>query len=216
MHHGNGTQEIFESDPSVLFIDIHQAEVWPGTGALEEMGAGSGAGYTINVPLPWSSGDGAARRVFESIVVPAARRFGPSFILVSSGFDSHIRDPLEKLQVCAWFPQLPTTAGTPTFGASHALGTLPPLPQWQSCTYHFLASQALALARELCNGRCMLLLEGGYCLEALAESAAEAARGLLGLPPATPLLPLDSLPQPEPTQAVEAVISNVAALHGLA
>jgi len=92
-HHGNGTQEIFWADPSVLFFDVHRAApFYPGSGALEETGAGMGSGYTVNVPLPAGSGDRALVKAFEEILVPAAAAFHPDLILVSAGFDWHRND----------------------------------------------------------------------------------------------------------------------------
>ncbi len=92
-HHGNGTQEIFWADPSVLFFDVHRAApFYPGSGDLDETGAGLGAGYTVNVPLPAGTGDQALVRAFEEILVPAADAFRPDLVLVSAGFDWHRND----------------------------------------------------------------------------------------------------------------------------
>ncbi|CAK0785473.1 hypothetical protein CVIRNUC_008682 [Coccomyxa viridis] len=97
VHHGNGTQDLFYNDDSVLFIDIHQHQVWPGSGHVNESGQGAGDGYTINVPLPVGSGHEAALRTFQRVVQPAAARFQPDIILASAGYDAHMLDPLEKL-----------------------------------------------------------------------------------------------------------------------
>ncbi|MEC8861128.1 MAG: histone deacetylase [Pseudomonadota bacterium] len=92
-HHGNGTQDIFWADPSVLFFDTHcAAPFYPGSGHLEEVGAGVGEGYTINVPLPESAGDVAFEKAFREILVPAADHFKPDLVLVSAGFDPHRND----------------------------------------------------------------------------------------------------------------------------
>ena len=99
VHHGNGTQDAFYDDPSVLFISTHQYPYYPGTGALEETGAKEGEGYTINVPLPAGCADAEYLRVFHDVVVPAAQRFEPQWILVSAGFDAHRRDPLGGMAV---------------------------------------------------------------------------------------------------------------------
>jgi acetoin utilization deacetylase AcuC-like enzyme len=99
VHHGNGTQEAFYDDPSVLFISTHQFPFYPGTGAMDEVGANAGEGATINVPLPAGCGDAEYLRVFEEIVVPAADKFKPEWILVSAGFDPHRRDPLGGMNV---------------------------------------------------------------------------------------------------------------------
>jgi len=99
VHHGNGTQEAFYEDPSVLFISTHQYPFYPGTGAVNEVGAGGGEGYTINVPLPAGCADAEYLQVFQDIVVPAAEKFRPEWILVSAGFDPHRRDPLGGMGV---------------------------------------------------------------------------------------------------------------------
>ncbi|HEX9144689.1 MAG TPA: histone deacetylase [Candidatus Binatia bacterium] len=99
VHHGNGTQEAFYHDPSVLFISTHQFPYYPGTGAMEEIGANGGKGYTINIPLPAGCADAEYLRVFEEIVVPATNKFEPEWILVSAGFDPHRRDPLGGMEV---------------------------------------------------------------------------------------------------------------------
>ncbi len=92
-HHGNGTQDIFWADPDVLFFDTHcAAPFYPGSGHLEEVGAGFGEGYTINVPLPESAGDIAFQKAYEEILVPAAEYFKPDLVLVSAGFDPHRND----------------------------------------------------------------------------------------------------------------------------
>ena len=92
-HHGNGTQGIFWADPDVLFFDTHcAAPFYPGSGYLEEVGAGFGEGYTINVPLPESAGDLAFEKVYREILVPAAEYFKPDLVLVSAGFDPHRND----------------------------------------------------------------------------------------------------------------------------
>src|SRR6266480_6971775 len=99
VHHGNGTQDAFYDDPTVLFISTHQYPYYPGSGAVNEIGAGAGEGYTINIPLPAGCSDTEYLQVFEHIVVPAAERFQPEWILVSAGFDSHRRDPLGGMDV---------------------------------------------------------------------------------------------------------------------
>ncbi len=92
-HHGNGTQEIFWADPSVLFFDIHRAApFFPGSGNLEDIGGGLGEGTTVNVPMPAGAGDTAYIKAFQDILVPAAEWFQPDLILVSAGFDPHWND----------------------------------------------------------------------------------------------------------------------------
>jgi acetoin utilization deacetylase AcuC-like enzyme len=99
VHHGNGTQDAFYDDPSVLFISTHQFPFYPGSGAVNEVGVNAGAGFTINVPLPAGCGDAEYLQVFEQVVVPAAEKFAPEWILVSAGFDPHRRDPLGGMGV---------------------------------------------------------------------------------------------------------------------
>ena len=92
-HHGNGTQDIFWADPGVMFFDIHRAApFYPGSGHLEQVGAGLGEGYTVNVPVPAGSGNLAYIKAFEEILVPAVDAFEPELILVSAGFDAHRLD----------------------------------------------------------------------------------------------------------------------------
>jgi acetoin utilization deacetylase AcuC-like enzyme len=99
LHHGNGTQHLFESDPDVLYVSTHQYPYYPGTGAAEEVGRGAGAGRTLNLPFPAGFGDAEYARAFADVVVPAVRRFAPEFVLVSAGFDCDHRDPLGAMEV---------------------------------------------------------------------------------------------------------------------
>ncbi len=99
VHHGNGTHEIFYDNPQVLYISIHQYPFYPGTGGIEETGTGKAKGTTINIPLPSGCGDNEYLSVFEQIVVPAAKRFNPQFILISAGYDPHWADELALMQV---------------------------------------------------------------------------------------------------------------------
>jgi acetoin utilization deacetylase AcuC-like enzyme len=99
VHHGNGTQDMFYDDPAVLFISSHQEGIYPGTGALEEIGEGAGRGFNINLPLPDGAGDEAFARITGEIIAPAAQRFRPNLVLVSAGFDAHWLDPLAGLQL---------------------------------------------------------------------------------------------------------------------
>jgi acetoin utilization deacetylase AcuC-like enzyme len=99
VHHGNGTQQIFYEDPTVLYFSIHQFPLYPGTGSEKEVGAGPGEGYTINCPLPPGRGDDHYVDVFEKVLVPSLKSFGPDFILISAGFDAHRDDPLANMQV---------------------------------------------------------------------------------------------------------------------
>ncbi len=110
VHHGNGTQDVFWEDAGVLFCSIHQWPLYPGTGAAGETGAGAGAGYTVNLPVPPGSGDDVFGSLVEHVVVPAARAYDPELILVSAGFDAHLDDPLADGRV--------TDAGFATMAAS--------------------------------------------------------------------------------------------------
>ena len=139
VHHGNGIQDIFYDSPEVLYFSTHQFPFYPGTGALDETGMGEGAGYTVNAPMPATFGDAEYLRVFDEILAPVARQYRPEFILVSSGFDAHFRDPLGGMRL--------TEDG---FAA--------------------LARRVKRIAAECCEGRMVAALEGGYDLEALAES----------------------------------------------
>jgi acetoin utilization deacetylase AcuC-like enzyme len=94
VHHGNGTQDIFYEDGSVLFFSTHQSPWYPGTGEASEEGEGQGAGKTINCPLPAGSARAQVLGAFQQRLLPAAKEFRPDLILVSAGFDSRINDPL--------------------------------------------------------------------------------------------------------------------------
>jgi acetoin utilization deacetylase AcuC-like enzyme len=133
VHHGNGTQKIFEADPRVLFISLHQDSNYPlHSGKVEEKGvAPSGEGYTINIPLPPGSGSGAYRATFERVVEPAMSLFKPQIILISCGFDASYLDPLSA-QI---------------LGASD---------------YAFMTDRIMKLADESCEGRVLFCHEGGY------------------------------------------------------
>ena len=92
-HHGNGTQNIFYASSDVLFVDTHRAApFYPGSGLLEEVGAGLGEGTTVNIPLPGNTGDQGMLKAFEDIIVPATEWYQPDLILVSAGFDPHRLD----------------------------------------------------------------------------------------------------------------------------
>ncbi len=101
LHHGNGTQHSFYDDPGVLYLSTHQYPYYPGTGAAEEAGRGSGEGYTVNLPLSAGWGDAAIVSLFEEVIDPICRQFQPEFVLISAGFDAHARDPLGGLTVTA-------------------------------------------------------------------------------------------------------------------
>jgi acetoin utilization deacetylase AcuC-like enzyme len=132
VHHGNGTQAIFEGRSDVLFISLHQEGCFPpGYGGASDRGRGAGEGFTVNIPLLAGSGHDAYMYAFERIVAPVLTRFRPELIVVSSGLDANATDPLARM------------LATPD-------------------TYHTMTSQLKALAEMLCGGRLALVHEGGY------------------------------------------------------
>lgn len=149
VHHGNGTQHLFEERSEVLFASLHQWPFYPGTGASSERGRGAGEGATLNVPLPAGSGDDDYRRALREQVLPELRRFSPDLVLVSAGFDAWREDPLGGMLVSA--------------DAFQEWGTL-------------LAD----LVAEVCEGRSVSVLEGGYDLARLGELVDRYLRGLAG------------------------------------
>jgi acetoin utilization deacetylase AcuC-like enzyme len=94
VHHGNGTEEIFEDDPRVLYVSLHQSPQYPGTGAPGDIGRGAGAGYNVNVPLSPGADNAVYRAAFERLLVPIIEQFAPELSLVSAGYDAHYKDPL--------------------------------------------------------------------------------------------------------------------------
>jgi acetoin utilization deacetylase AcuC-like enzyme len=99
VHHGNGTQHIFEADPSILYVSLHQSPFYPGTGDAIEVGSGAGEGYTVNVPLAAGAVDDDYQLVFSKVVVPVLHQFDPELLIVSAGFDAHERDPLGAMRL---------------------------------------------------------------------------------------------------------------------
>ena len=183
VHHGNGTQDVFYDDPQVLFCSTHAAPFYPGGGSVAEMGDRNLAfGATLNVPLPFGSGDIGYNHVFEQVIAPALRRFHPELILVSAGYDAHWTDPLG--------PMVLSVSG-----------------------YARLNQHLLALADELCAGRLVMILEGGYNLEALGACVVTAARQLLGHAPGPD--PIGEVAAPEPLAEIERVIETLKAHHPL-
>ena len=96
-HHGNGTQEVFYESDQVLFVSLHQFPWYPGTGRVDEIGRGPGAGYTVNIPFAAGTSGDAYRHAFEAVVWPKIEGFRPTWILVSAGYDGHRLDPLAQL-----------------------------------------------------------------------------------------------------------------------
>jgi acetoin utilization deacetylase AcuC-like enzyme len=98
VHHGNGTQHIFEDDPSVLYVSLHQYPYYPGSGAYSETGIGSGSGATLNCPMTAGATDTDYEQAFTDRILPTIDAFAPDVVLISAGFDAHRSDPLA--QVC--------------------------------------------------------------------------------------------------------------------
>jgi acetoin utilization deacetylase AcuC-like enzyme len=138
VHHGNGTQQAFYEDPTVLFVSSHQFPYYPGTGAADETGRGAGEGFTLNLPLDAGAMDADVLRRYEKEALPAIDRFRPELLMVSAGFDAHERDPLAGCRM--------TTDG-----------------------FRRLTSLLASAADRLCQGRMVLVTEGGYDLTALGE-----------------------------------------------
>jgi len=148
VHHGNGTQDLFFEDQSVLFFSAHQYPHYPYTGWIDEVGKGQGEGFTVNLPLPAGTDDAGYLYALTNVLVPIAAEFSPDFLLVSAGFDAHIRDPLASMRV--------TSSG---FG--------------------LFMDMIVAIAEKNCEGRIAMALEGGYNLEAIAESTLSVFNSLL-------------------------------------
>jgi acetoin utilization deacetylase AcuC-like enzyme len=99
VHHGNGTAEAFRRRADVLFLSIHEAGIFPGTGSAGDFGSGAGEGYTVNLPVPGGSEEELWLSLVEHIVVPIATEFAPDLVLVSAGFDAHRADPLASCRL---------------------------------------------------------------------------------------------------------------------
>jgi acetoin utilization deacetylase AcuC-like enzyme len=145
VHHGNGTQAMFYSDPDLFFASTHQSPLYPGTGHRSETGV---ADNILNLPLPPGSGGVQFRAAFENALLPALRRFRPELILVSAGFDAHRDDPLAQLRL-------------------------------DEKDFFWATEQICAVARDICGGRVVSSLEGGYDLSALALAAGAHVRALM-------------------------------------
>jgi acetoin utilization deacetylase AcuC-like enzyme len=144
VHHGNGTQHMFESDSELFYGSTHQWPLYPGTGARSETGVGN----ICNVPLFPGAGSEQFRAAFDGILLPALRTFAPELLLISAGFDAHRRDPLAGLEL-------------------------------ETEDFAWATAELMAVARQSCGGRIVSTLEGGYDLEALADSAAAHVRTLM-------------------------------------
>jgi len=165
VHHGNGTQDCFYDDGRVLFCSTHASLLYPGTGAADDVGIEDGYGTTLNLPLPYETGDVGFQQIYDQVLLPAVRSFAPQLILVSAGYDAHWDDPLGPLSL--------SVAG-----------------------YAALTQCLGALASEICDGKIVLVLEGGYSLPALAGGVIASLRVLLGREPGVD--PLGPASQAEP------------------
>ena len=127
VHHGNGTQEAFYRDPSVLFVSSHQFPYYPGTGAAGERGSGAGLGFTLNLPMAAGARDDDFLSLYETRVIPALDAFRPDALLISAGFDAHELDPLAGIRMTtggyAALVQLLDAAATRLCGRKIALVT---------------------------------------------------------------------------------------------
>lgn len=144
VHHGNGSQDCTENDPSILFASSHQMPLYPGTGAASETGVGN----IHNAPLPPGASGMEFRRAWSENLLPAIEAFAPELLIVSAGFDGHARDPLAQLRLT-------------------------------EADFSWVTSELCAISERRCAGRMVSLLEGGYDLHALAQSAAAHVRVLL-------------------------------------
>ncbi|MCA1734462.1 MAG: histone deacetylase, partial [Acidobacteria bacterium] len=142
VHHGNGTQHLFETRQDVFYASIHRFPFYPGTGAREEVGAGRGEGYTRNIPMEGGAGDSEYLRKFEEEIVPLLRQYAPQAILLSAGFDAFRADPLGGMNV-------------------------------SERAFAEMTRRVTEVADDVCAGRVLSLLEGGYDMEGLALCTAE-------------------------------------------
>jgi acetoin utilization deacetylase AcuC-like enzyme len=161
VHHGNGTAEIFRRRSDVLYASIHQAGLYPGTGAIGDAGSGAGAGYTINLPVFAGSEGDVWLSLLEHVVLPAVARFAPDLVLISAGFDGHRDDPLGGCrldatdfgQMACQVRDLAATLDAPV-GAVLEGGYEP----------HALAACAIATMRALCgDGEAESIAPEGIC-----------------------------------------------------
>jgi acetoin utilization deacetylase AcuC-like enzyme len=152
VHHGNGTQHIFEEDPDVFYYSIHQHPTFafPGTGRAFETGSGKGSGSTRNYPVLPGNGDKEYLGLIQRDLIPVIEAFSPEVIIVSAGFDAHVDDDMSDIKL--------STQG-----------------------YTRIMERIVALAELYSNGRMISVLEGGYCLKRLPELAANHVKVLLGI-----------------------------------
>jgi len=153
-HHGNGTQAAFYRDPRVLYVSLHQWPLYPGTGSVREVGDGAGTGTTVNIPLPPHTTGDVYLRAIDDVIVPIAERFGPTWLILSAGFDAHRDDPITDLALSAG-------------------------------DYALMTQRLITLVPA---GRRLVVLEGGYDLDALRHctTGVLAAMASLSLVPEPP------------------------------
>jgi acetoin utilization deacetylase AcuC-like enzyme len=145
VHHGNGSQEIFWSDRTVMYASTHQMPLYPGTGAASERGEHN---TVVNAPLRPGDGGSQFRSAFENVILPRLREFAPELIVISAGFDAHARDPLANLNLL-------------------------------EADFDWATRRLIEVAHASAGGRVVSVLEGGYDLTALANSAAAHVAALL-------------------------------------
>ena len=152
-HHGNGLQDIFYARGDVLYGSIHQREIFPLTGTVDELGIDAGFGLNVNVPLPGGARGEHYLRAWDELFAPVIRRFAPDLLILDAGYDAHWREPRNITEMSL-----------------------------EAADYHALVSRAAALAAEVCAGRVQVILEGGYHPEALALSVEATILALRGEP----------------------------------
>lgn len=145
VHHGNGTQKRVESEPQILYVSLHQAPLYPGTGFAHERGQHNNI---VNVPLRARTDSKTYRRLFTENVWPRVAEFRPQLLLISAGFDAHTHDPLADIRL-------------------------------QSEDYYWITREITRMAWQFCDGRVVSVLEGGYHLRALGESAEQHVLALV-------------------------------------
>lgn len=180
VHHGNGTQAAFYDDPSVLFLSLHQDNLFPiASGLVTDTGEGDGKGRTVNIPLPPGTGDAGYQLAFERVVEPIIEQFAPQLILVSAGQDPNKYDPLGRMCVSA--------AG-----------------------FRMMAETMTRLADRLCQGRLVLFQEGGYSHVYIPFATLAIIEAISGLTTGIqdPFRPGYDTLQEWQRHAVEAVIST--------
>lgn len=180
VHHGNGTQAVFEEDPAVLYTSTHQYPHYPGTGRLGEVGHGAGEGTIMNFPLPAGVGDKGFHKIYDDVLLPALRKFTPHLLLVSAGYDCHWNDPLAGL-------------GLSLTGIA------------------WISQRLVQVAEEICAGKIVIALEGGYSLDVLKIGAANSIKALLDRDDFSD--PFGPSPRQEPD--LTAYIAEVKKLHAI-